>query len=410
MKRLLFVILILFVLGYSAFSYIKNASTQLQNKETIKDNTVNLQNKAKDISKLVKQDVIVPNSLKNGVFKQKRSLNLPQEFSITVFAGGFQAPRAMTFDNSGGIYVSDKGAGKVYYVKDSNDDNVSDDPRVVDENLRSVHGVAYFNNELFVAEEHQVLVYRGINEEKYVLKEVLIPELPHGATPESGGHTTRTLKIGPDKKLYVAIGSSCNICEESNNKRASIIRYNLDGTGEVFLAKGLRNTVDFIFDKDLKIWGVDNGRDNLGDNVPPEEVNIIQTGKHYGWPYCYGNKIANPEFIERQEFCEDATTEPKYEIQAHSAPLGLTFGPWLDIDKYLFVALHGSWNRSEPTGYKIVTINTQAINAKVNDFISGWLENNGDAWGRPVDIKPYKGSSLLITDDRAGVIYIVTRK
>lgn len=405
MKRLLFVFVILLLLGYSAYSYIKNASDQLQTEEVSKNDSVPAQPNMMDISKLVKQEVVVPLALRKGVFNQKRTLSLPQEFSISVFAGGFEAPRAMTFDDKGGIYLSDKGAGKVYYLKDPNDDNVADDPKLVDDNLRSVHGVAYFNNELFVAEEHQVLVYRGINEEKFALKEILIPNLP-----SDGGHTTRTLKIGPDKKLYVSIGSSCNICEESDNKRAAIIRYNLDGTDAVFLAKGLRNTVDFIFDKDLKIWGVDNGRDNLGDNTPPEEVNIIQTGKHYGWPYCYGNKIANPEFIERQDFCEDATTEPKYEIQAHSAPLGLTFGPWGDIDNYLFVALHGSWNRSVPTGYKIVAINTQAINARVIDFIDGWLESNGEAWGRPVDIKPYKGNRMLITDDRAGVIYTVTRK
>ncbi len=404
MKRLLFLIVLLSVLGFAAFTYIKNASVEVQNDIITAIDNKTAQKKQTDLSKLVKQEISIPPPLNSRGPTQNRILELPEEFNISVFAGGFQAPRALTFDNSGGVYFSDKEAGRVYFLKDPNDDNVADTAKLVDENLRSVHGVAYFNKELFVAEEHQIVVYREINEEKYVKKEILVSELP------TGGHTTRTLKIGPDKKLYVSIGSSCNICEEQDNRRAAIIRYNLDGTGQVFLASGLRNTVDFIFDENLKIWGVDNGRDNLGDNSPPEEVNIIQTGKHYGWPYCYGNKIANPEYIERQGFCEDATTEAEYELQAHSAPLGLTFAPWKDLDKHLFVTMHGSWNRSEPTGYKVVSINTAAINGKDVDFIRGWLETNGEAWGRPVDIKPYKGDRLLITDDRAGVIYIVTRK
>ena len=404
MKRLLFLIVLLSVLGFAAFTYIKNASVEVQNDIITAIDNKTAQKKQTDLSKLVKQEISIPPPLNSRGPTQNRILELPEEFNISVFAGGFQAPRALTFDNSGGVYFSDKEAGRVYFLKDPNDDNVADTAKLVDENLRSVHGVAYFNKELFVAEEHQIVVYREINEEKYVKKEILVSELP------TGGHTTRTLKIGPDKKLYVSIGSSCNICEEQDNRRAAIIRYNLDGTGQVFLASGLRNTVDFIFDENLKIWGVDNGRDNLGDNSPPEEVNIIKTGQHYGWHYCYRNKNAHPEYIERQGFCEDATTEAEYELQAHSAPLGLTFAPWKDLDKHLFVTMHGSWNRSEPTGYKVVSINTAAINGKDVDFIRGWLETNGEAWGRPVDIKPYKGDRLLITDDRAGVIYIVTRK
>jgi glucose/arabinose dehydrogenase len=227
----------------------------------------------------------------------------------------------------------------------------------------------------------------------------------------SGGHGTRTIGFGPDGKLYLAIGSSCNVCEEDDERRAAILRFNADGSDQELYASGLRNTVGFTWNPmNGELWGVDNGRDGLGDDLPPEEVNNILQGKNYGWPYCYGSWQVDPEFEDdRQQarFCE-ATEPPLVEMQAHSAPLGLRFlsdpawpAAW---QGNLFIAFHGSWNRSVPTGYKVVRVDREG---RVEDFITGWLdEDSGDAWGRPVDIL-FANNRMYISDDSSGSIYMV---
>src|SRR5262249_33181191 len=150
-------------------------------------------------------------------------------------------------------------------------------------------------------------------------KEVIIPSLP------TAGHVTRTVVVGPDDKLYVSIGSSCNVCEESDPRRAAVVQYSLDGQQQQIFASGLRNSVGIVFHKDAQgiydLWSVDNGRDNIGDDLPPDEVNILQAGDNYGWPYCYGKNIPNPEYPDRTEYCQNQTQPPLYELQAHSAPL-----------------------------------------------------------------------------------------
>ncbi|MCA9379414.1 PQQ-dependent sugar dehydrogenase, partial [Candidatus Dojkabacteria bacterium] len=251
----------------------------------------------------------------------------------------------------------------------------------------------------------------------FAQKEVLIPDLP------TGGHVTRTIKIGPDQKIYLSTGSSCNVCEESDNRRAAIVRYNLDGTGPEVYASGLRNSVGMQFARaadngDWVLWTVDNGRDRIGDDIPPEEVNIIgEFGLDFGWPYCYGDQIPNPEFTDRAEYCTQNTVLPSYSLQAHSAPLGITFTPYAfgsrtDFPEYLtsyaFITYHGSWNRSVPTGYKVVMINSLEIGSAAQDFITGWLDENGESWGRPVDIGFGPDGNMYISDDKAGVIYRVS--
>lgn len=350
----------------------------------------------------------VAQQYRTNTFSTERTVNLPDGFTIKIYAAGLNGPRSLDTDDAGNVYVTDKETGEVIILSDTNGNNIADEKAVVEEQLRNIHGIDWHNGNLYVGEEHQIIVYRNIKTDgTYDTKEVLVANLPAGA-----GHNTRTVKVGPDNKLYVSVGSSCNVCNENDKRRAAIVTYNIDGTGEEIFAEGLRNTVGFTF-RGGELWGVDNGRDLIGDNVPPEELNLIEKGNHYGWPYCYGEGIANPEYPDRQDFCENESTFPKVEMMAHSAPLGLEFVPdtseWTSFQGNVLIAFHGSWNRTEPTGYKLVMVDISGPEPVVSDFATGWLEENGQAWGRPVDVKFINDTTVLVTDDRAGAIYAIEK-
>ncbi len=415
---LLFILVFAAIIGVGYYYVRRNTSflTPSISKEEVKKNNENF-----DTTKITTQELIVPTSYKVGEFKNPHSFTLPENFEISVYAAGMDAPRFFDFDQENNMYVADKDAGKIMYIPDTNHDGIGDRVVEFDKGLENPHGIDYFDGDLFVAEEGQVVVYRAITADgKYFKKEVLIKDLPKDA-----GHATRTIQIGTDNKIYLAVGSSCNVCEEKDQRRAAIVRYNLDGTGEEIFASGLRNTVGFTFEpgtnnSDFKIWGVDNGRDLIGDDIPPEEVNLISQGKNYGWPYCYGNKIANPEYTSKQDFCTNQTEAPAYELQAHSAPLAITMMPKeFDAQKVnfpealnnnFFISFHGSWNRSVPTGYKVVRIDKNATDKKAIDFITGWLDESGNVWGRPVGVKFDLNGDMFISDDKAGAIYKIISK
>lgn len=389
------VIILLLIFSFIIYTYQRNNT---QNTHGINQSNQTAQSKTSSRYKLVKQELSIPDQFKNGTFAQSRTLFIPENAKISLYSAGLTSPRFMAFDDDGNLYVTEINSGQVVLIKDSENDFVGDQQIVVDKGLRKPHGIDYFEDDLYVGEEHQIIVYRSIKSNgTYATKEILIPNLP-----TDGGHSSRTVIVGPDRKLYVSIGSSCNVCVESDERRAAIVQYNLDGSGEKIFAKGLRNSVGITFLND-KLWSVDNGRDRIGDDLPPEEVNIITEGKHYGWPYCYGDRFPNPEYQNQLEFCQVETTSPTYEMQAHSAPLGFDFSP----EKIMTIAFHGSWNRTEPTGYKVVTIDTNAENPQVEDYITGWLDGN-TVWGRPVDVQYRTAHEIFITDDYAGAIYRLT--
>jgi len=363
-----------------------------------------------DLGNLVPQELEVPIAYRTGAFTVPRIMNVPARFKLSVFAAGLSAPRFFTFDDQGNLYTTQSSAGRVSVLPDNDKDGAADKVVLVDSGLVYPTDVDFYKGDLYVTEVTQVSVYRAIKPDgTYTKKETIIKGLP------AGGHTSRTLVIGPDGKIYLAVGSSCNVCEEEDERRAAVSRYNLDGSGHELFATGLRNTVGFLFRKDpvtqeSKIWSVDNGRDRIGDDLPPEEVNIIEQGKNYGWPYCYGDGFANPEYPEKMEFCK-STGYPLFKMQAHSAPLDLDFpnlgaGVFPDeLADQLFVSFHGSWNRTVPTGYKVVRINTADPAAKEQDFITGFYTGSGEVWGRPVGIVFAKDNTLYISDDKAGAIY-----
>jgi glucose/arabinose dehydrogenase len=239
-------------------------------------------------------------------------------------------------------------------------------------------------------------------------REVIVDGLP------AEGHTTRTVLFSPDwEQLYVSVGSSCNVCIEADERRAAILRYDPDGGGEMIFARGLRNAVGITFRPDSnELWATNNGRDWLGDDLPPETVYHVQQGDDAGWPYCHSGRIVDPD-LGAEGACESVSA-PVVEMQAHSAPLGLTFYTGEQFpEPYrgdLFVAFHGSWNRSQPTGYKVVRIPMQtgrpgSAPDSVEDFAVGWLRENGSNWGRPVDVLTGSDGSLFVSDDGEGRIY-----
>jgi glucose/arabinose dehydrogenase len=226
----------------------------------------------------------------------------------------------------------------------------------------------------------------------------------------SGGHNTRTVLFSPDwATLFVSVGSSCNVCVEEDERRAAIVRYDPDGSGGAVYARGLRNAVGITFRPGTaELWATNNGRDWLGDDQPPETVYNLWEGDDAGWPYCHSGRIVDPDYGSPSA-CDGIVT-PAVEMQAHSAPLGLTFYTGQQFpEEYrgdLFVAFHGSWNRTVPTGYKIVRISMRdGSPGPVQDFAAGWLRADGSNWGRPVDVLTASDGSLFVSDDSGGFIY-----
>lgn len=352
----------------------------------------------------------IKDSFTDTEYKKNGPLTLPSDFSISLFADNLPGARVMLFDYKGNIWVSQPSRGAISLLEIKNGRPIKQS--VIFNNLNKPHGLAFDPDNpslLYIAEENKISKVVVYEQTKNIQK---IIDLPGG-----GNHFTRTIGFGPDKRLYVSIGSSCNACHEKDSRRAKIFSLNKDGGDFREFARGLRNSVFFSWHPETKkMWATEMGRDLIGDDMPPDEINIVEQGKNYGWPECYGNNIRDNSFdanIKISSCSEPLATGSYIDIPAHSAPLGLAFIPsqgWPEGYQYnLLVAYHGSWNRSVPTGYKIVRykLDRQGNNRGAEDFISGWFNNN-EAAGRPVDIAIRPDGYMYISDDKAGVIYQVT--
>lgn len=337
-------------------------------------------------------------------------LKLQEGFSVSIFAKGLTAPRVLAIAPGGVLITSIPSEGKIVALPDDNQDGAADKVVEIISGLNRPHGLAFQcpfldvdgECEFYIAESHRVSLFSYDAEKMKAEFKKKVADLPDG-----GNHYTRTLMFNDDGRLLISVGSSCNVCNEKDGRRAKILALDLR-TGETKeFAKGLRNSV-FMATHPIngKIWATEMGRDLLGDDMPPDEINIIEEGKNYGWPNCYGKNIHDTDFDREKSL--KACAEPfevasHIDIPAHSAPLGLAF--W---GGDLLVAYHGSWNRSVPTGYKIVRyrFDEQGNYLGEEDFISGWLQQNS-ALGRPVDILIQPDGKIYISDDKAGVIYLV---
>lgn len=331
-------------------------------------------------------------------FASAQSLTVPPGFEISEFATGLRGVRTIEFDPAGSLYAALSRDGSVVRL-DAEDGSRRD---VVVEGLNRPYGLAFHDGWMYVGERHRIVRYRGPS---YETAEVVVPDLPTG-----GSHWTREISFDAEGRLLVAVGSSCNVCEEKDPRRAAVIRYAADGSGEQIIGEGLRNVAGLALHELTGVmWASQNERDMLGDNLPVEEINLLtRDGEHFGWPFCHGDRVPNPEYRDRANFCQ-ATVPPALGIQAHSAPLGMVF---YTADAFpeayrgdLFVALHGSWNRSERTGYKVVRVHVDdGAPVSYEDFATGWL-SAGRVHGRPVDVTVGPHGDLFMSDDDGGRIY-----
>lgn len=341
---------------------------------------------------------------------QLSQLKIPEGFKISIFAKVDNA-RSLALGDKGTVFVGNRSGNKVYALTDENNDGVADNQYVVAEGLNTPNGVAFYKGALYIAEISKIWRIDNVEDNlAHPSKPVLVTD----ALPDKKHHGWKYIAFGPDGKLYVPVGAPCNICDDNERDKrfSSITRMNPDGSGFEVYAHGVRNTVGFDWHPQTgALWFTENGRDMMGDDIPPDELNTApQAGMHFGYPYCHGNDIKDPEFGDRHDCTE--FVKPVALLAPHTAALGMKFytGDMFpgEYRNQVFIAEHGSWNRSEPIGYRImlVKLNGNAA-AGYNVFAEGWLKD-GKAWGRPVDILQLKDGSLLVSDDFANTVYRIS--
>ncbi|MCC7024725.1 MAG: PQQ-dependent sugar dehydrogenase [Thermomicrobiales bacterium] len=339
----------------------------------------------------------------NGFGVTGHTLLAPPGTTISVVGAQLGGPRFMAFDSAGNLLVAAQGDGIVYRYPYANG-NLGQ-PEALITGLNQPASVAFFHagdgEYLYVGEEQQISRYRYDPAGPVGEQDVVIPNLP------VSGHHTRTVAFGPDGMLYLAVGSSCNICQETEPLRATVSRANADGRDLQVIATGLRNAVGLAFQPGTGLlWATVNERDNQGNEIPPDLVTIVQQGANYGWPNCLP-----PDATPQEPGADCANiTPPTIGIQAHSAPLGLAFltghGVSAALDGDLIVAQHGSWNRQPPAAPKLLRIDFQhGEPVAARDFVTGWQDASGDRWGRPAGVVVAPDGSLIVSDDQAGLLY-----
>jgi glucose/arabinose dehydrogenase len=336
-------------------------------------------------------------------------IKLPPGFEISLYAENIEGARSLCLSPKGTLFVGTRGQGRVYAVLDTNRDYKADKIITIASGLNMPNGVAFHEGSLYVAEVNRVLRFDNIESR---LSNPPKPVVVNDSFPDDQHHGWKFIRFGPDGLLYVPVGAPCNICERSDKRYASIMRMKPDGSGLELFASGIRNTVGFDWNPRTKeLWFTDNGRDWLGDDLPPDELNYApRKGMHFGFPYCHGKNISDPEFGKKHKCSE--FTPAALELGPHAAALGMRFytGKMFpeQYQNQIFIAQHGSWNRKTPIGYRVAVVKLEG-NKPIREeiFAEGWLQN-GEVWGRPVDLEVMPDGSLLVSDDYADVIYRIT--
>lgn len=336
------------------------------------------------------------------------ALKVPDGFQIEVFSDAVPGARSLAVDETGTVFVGSLNEGRVYAVRTR--DGKATEVRTILQGLNHPNGVAVLNHSLYIAEVSRILrIPLPLQKEKGSLH----PEVFYDGLPSDPHHGWRYLRVTPDGGLLTAIGQPCNICNLDDPRYGTLLKISSDGHKTETLARGFRNSVGFDFEPGTQIlWASDNGRDWLGDNSPPDELNRIdRSGLHFGFPYCFGTDLRDPQYGHLMT-C-DQLTPPAFEFQAHVAPLGIRFYTGRQFsERYqhqLLVAQHGSWNRSQPVGYRVSSLRIQDGKAlDETPLVWGFLQPDGKVLGRPVDLLILEDGSLLISDDHAGAIYRVT--
>ena len=331
-------------------------------------------------------------------------------FEISLYADNVPQARFMRLTNGGDLLVSSPRTGQILLLRDSDGDGLAEPAITLLDNLNLPHGLDLHNGWLYIAEPEAFGRIRFDQATGAVSGDYqrLVTDLPY-----DGGHYTRTLRV-KDDRLYLSIGSSCNVCREKDPRLAAITSYAPDGSDEQLYATGLRNSVGLDWAPwSGELYATDNGRDHLGDNFPPDELNRVQRGQFYGWPYINGNGVPDPDFGDQLPAgLKTRSTDPVHGFRAHNAPLGIRFNRSDKLPetyrRSALVALHGSWNRSEPDGYKLVSLHwDERGDITERDFVTGFLQPGDKVLGRPVDIVQLGNGDWLVSDDYADAIYRV---
>lgn len=340
----------------------------------------------------------------------KRAYQMPEGFSLSVYAQDLPKSRFLRFTDRGDLLVSRPHAGDIVLLqRDENADGKADGVTTVISGLNRPQGMDFNGEWLYIAEREQVGRVRFDHKSGTIQGDY--EPLITGLTGD-GNHWSKTLRFGPDGLLYLAQGSTCNICVESDQRRATMMRFQVDGTSPEILATGLRNSVGFDWAPwDGGLYATDNGRDMLGDDFPPCELNLVEQGKFYGWPYFNGDNLPDPDMGEDPASTSRSPTPPAHGFGAHNAPLGIDFvdtSDWPgDYQQVALVALHGSWNRSSPDGYKVVSLHFNEDGIEERDFLAGFNQQ-GTILGRPVDVQQGPDGAIYISDDYAAAVYRVS--
>ncbi|MBW7466943.1 glucose/arabinose dehydrogenase [Pontibacter aydingkolensis] len=371
--------------------------------------TVSAQEKNKPISASMEGNIFKPAKVP-ATDERVRQLKVPTGFTITKFAENLNKPRMLAVHTDGTVYVTDREKGTVTMLRDTNKDGKADQQKVV-ATKDQMHGIALRDNKAYLVTVNEVYT-ADINKDGTLGQLKMIAD----KLPDGGQHANRTIEFGPDGMLYVSVGSTCNACDETSKESATMLQMKPDGSGRRIYAKGLRNTIGFDWHPQTKeFWGFDHGIDWLGDEVHGEELNKLEDGGDYGWPYVYEDGKPNladepPMGMSWEEYAKK-TKFPALTYTAHSAPLDMIFYKGTQFPKEYqgdaIVTLHGSWNRKEPSGYKVVRVRfDNGKPTKVEDLVTGFLINgNQQQFGRVVGLAHHQDGSLLISDDANGVVY-----
>jgi glucose/arabinose dehydrogenase len=338
-----------------------------------------------------------------------RRIRSPEGFRVGLYAEEISNARVLRFTSAGDLLVSQPRREQILLLHaDRDGDGRSDGRTVLLRDLNRPHGIDLRAGWLYIAETDAIGRIRFDAEARAVsgAYERVVTELPGG-----GNHWKRTLRFGPDGGMYLSVGSSCNVCEEEDARRATLLRFEPDGSGAEIYASGLRNSAGFDWRPESgELFATDNGRDHLGDDFPPCELNRIERGGFYGWPYANGDNVVDPNRGAGHEARIATATPPVHGFRAHNAPLGITFVRGDAAPGYqgaALVALHGSWNRRQKDGYKVVSLHWRPDGTiSERDFLIGFLEDE-DVIGRPVDVAEGPDGAFYVSDDYAGAVYRV---
>lgn len=338
-------------------------------------------------------------------------IKLPPGFRIQLYADNVENARSLALGDKGTVFVGTRSEGSVYALVDSNRDGKADKVVTIAGGLNAPNGVAFRDGALYVAEISRVLRFDNIEAN---LKNPPKPVVVFDKLPRDGHHGWKFIAFGPDGWLYVPVGAPCNICEANPDVYAAIHRMKPDGSQFEVFARGIRNTVGFDWHPDTKeLWFNEHGRDMMGDDMPSCELNHApKAGMHFGFPYCHQGDTPDPEYGAKRKCSE--FTPPALKQGSHVAPDGLRFytGKMFPAEykNRIFIAQHGSWNRSRKSGYRVMMVTLKDGGKTVDkyeEFATGWMENER-AWGRPVDLLVMPDGSLLVSDDTANAVYRIT--